>query len=68
MPDDALINDREVARVYGVSRATVWNWARRGLIPQPRKMPGGRLSGWLKSEVMDSLRNLQRVEMKEMAS
>jgi len=32
--------DAEVAARYGISRSTVWRWARLGLLPRPIKIAG----------------------------
>ena len=32
------ISDRQLADRYGVSRATVWRWAQRGILPAPEKI------------------------------
>lgn len=39
----------DIAFVYGVSRATVYNYIKRGIFPQPRKI--GQLSFFDKDEV-----------------
>lgn len=40
LPGDANVRVRVVAAVYGVSTATVWRWARNGLLPAPHRRGG----------------------------
>jgi prophage regulatory protein len=32
------LSDKEVAARYGVSRVSIWRWARAGKFPQPHKV------------------------------
>jgi predicted DNA-binding transcriptional regulator AlpA len=34
------LNTEELATLCGVHRRTVWDWAKRGVIPQPEKLGG----------------------------
>jgi predicted DNA-binding transcriptional regulator AlpA len=43
LPNAAGVNVRAVAVILGCSIATVWNRAKRGDIPQPRKIGGSTL-------------------------
>lgn len=36
-----FLTDREVARRFGVSRQTIWRWAREGQFPAPVKLTAG---------------------------
>lgn len=51
------LRDREVAQALGVSRMTVWRWAKAGLIPQPHKL-GIRTTRWDGREVMEVIRKM----------
>jgi predicted DNA-binding transcriptional regulator AlpA len=64
--DEQLLTDEQVARAYCVSRTTVWNWVKSGSIPRPVKV--GRRSRWIKSEIVEHIHNLDRVEALEAAS
>lgn len=47
LPDSALIDVKTVALVRGVSIATVWRLARKGLFPKPEPgLPGTRATRW----------------------
>lgn len=37
------IKPSELAKKYGVHRATVYEWIKRGLIPEPRRTPSGQM-------------------------
>ena len=50
------LTDREVGKALGVSRATVWRWAKDGRIPQPRKI-GENATRWDVLEVAELARN-----------
>lgn len=41
---ERYLSDSEVADVLGISRATVWRYTKRGIIPQPVKL--GRSVRW----------------------
>lgn len=43
---------QEVSKVTGVSRSTLYRWAKQGRFPKPIKL-GERCSGWLSSEIDD---------------
>ena len=36
-----FLDIHEVARRYGVTRATVWSWMQQGVIPQPMRITPG---------------------------
>lgn len=44
------VRDLEVAERLGVSRDTVWRWAKAEILPSPRRL-GPRSTRWLWSEV-----------------
>ena len=35
---DRQLKVMELAAIFGVSRVTIWRWARAGIIPQPKKI------------------------------
>ncbi|MEW6038012.1 MAG: AlpA family phage regulatory protein [Pseudomonadota bacterium] len=44
------LREPEVRARYGISSATVWRWARDGIIPPPIKV-GGNTTCWIAAEV-----------------
>jgi len=54
MPNDIRsirIRDKEVAKVLGICKASVWNWVKiRPNFPKPYR-DGGRYTYWLRHEV-----------------
>ena len=45
-------SDKQLARRYGVSRATIWNWAKRGVLPRPHRL-GPNTSRWPETEIAE---------------
>jgi len=43
-------SDRDIAKRFGISRNTVWRWAREGRLPPPTKI-GPNCSRWPESAV-----------------
>ena len=39
------VTDRELAKRYNASRSTIWNWVRKGQLPQPIKL-SDRTTRW----------------------
>ena len=52
---DRIMRLPEVLATYGKSRATLYAEAKRGVFPPPIPL-GGRLSGWLQSEIYSLIR------------
>jgi predicted DNA-binding transcriptional regulator AlpA len=48
----AWLTDRDLAIRYGISRVTVWRWARTGRIPQPHRL-GPNTSRWSAAEIAE---------------
>jgi excisionase family DNA binding protein len=48
--DNRNLTVREVAKIYGVSVATIWRWAREGSIPKPKKY-GIATTRWIGAEL-----------------
>lgn len=51
------LTDIEVGKALGVSRATVWRWAKAGRIPQPRKI-GMNTTRWDSLEVQAAIQKM----------
>ena len=49
---DAILRLPEVAKRIGLSRSTIWQYARQGKFPKPVKL-GVRAVGWRESELND---------------
>lgn len=48
------LTDRDVAKLLGISRMTVWRWTKAGRLPQPRKL-GAHTTRWDSLEVMEAI-------------
>ena len=48
------LTDTEMAQLYRVSRATIWRWAKDGIIPKPHKV-GANTTRWNGAEVARSM-------------
>jgi len=47
-----LLTDQEVASIFRVTRATIWNWVKaEGAFPAPRKYNGA--TRWIAREIAD---------------
>lgn len=46
-----ILRTNEVAEMLGVSRVTLWRWARRGLLP-PKRIIGPNTVGWVEAEIL----------------
>ena len=47
-----FLRDVQVADKLGVGRSSVWNRAKNEAgFPQPVRLPGGRVTGWLEGEI-----------------
>jgi len=44
LPDSAYVRPKTVAELYGISRATVWRWAKSGLLPKPETFSPGAVA------------------------
>jgi predicted DNA-binding transcriptional regulator AlpA len=49
IPTDRLLNIWDLARLFGVNRATIREWARRGRLPRPIKI--GHKHQWNPREI-----------------
>jgi excisionase family DNA binding protein len=52
---EQLLTTTEVARLLRISRVTLWEWRRKGLVPAPVRVGLNRLR-WRANEVRDYLR------------
>lgn len=50
--DERWLNVDEIASRVGVSKATVWNWTAKGIIPKPVSL-GPRATRWRLSEIVN---------------
>jgi predicted DNA-binding transcriptional regulator AlpA len=55
-PDNRLVKGSELALIYGVGRAAIYLWAKRGLIPAPRRF-NSRVLRWNLAEVKAALKD-----------
>lgn len=51
---DRYIRANELARLLGISRATVWNWTKDGRLPKPVKL-SPHVTAWKASEVAKAI-------------
>src|SRR6516162_2613621 len=56
---DQVLSTRDVERITGRHRCTIWRWVRAGTFPPKRA--GGR-RGWLRSDVERWLKGTERTE------
>ena len=62
LPDDgtappfSLLTDRELARLIGTSRSSIWRYVSMGLVPPPIRIGGS--SRWRSDEVMAFIERL----------
>jgi predicted DNA-binding transcriptional regulator AlpA len=50
MKPKRFLSDRQLAKRYGVSRATCWNWVKGGKFPKPRRL-GPNTTRWDLDEI-----------------
>lgn len=50
MPEDKLLNLKDVLRLIPVGRTTIWSWRKTGNFPPPVQMPGDRVM-WRHSDI-----------------
>ena len=56
-----LINTRELTRIIGVSRATIYRWMDAGTFPMSIELSANRVA-WLEDEVKDWINSRPRTE------
>jgi prophage regulatory protein len=60
-PRGRFLRQREVLKLVGVSRPTLWDWRRRGFFPAPRRL-GPNTIGWLVEDVKEWMESRPTVE------
>lgn len=59
LPDDALIKASHVRQLFGgISQDTLERRIKTGDIPQPQKLPGGRVNFWTVGAIRSALRTI----------
>jgi len=46
-----LLGIQDIARLYGWSRQRVWNYYKRGQMPEPYTLVGGKRPVWTKERI-----------------
>ena len=54
---DPLLTDKEIARIFGCGRSTIWRWVSDGTMPKPLKIGG--MSRWRKSAIDALIENAE---------
>lgn len=54
LPESAFVRVGVVAALYSVTTVSIWAWAKRGLIPAPRKI-GPNVTAWNVGELRRAL-------------
>lgn len=54
-PATTYLTDRQLAERYGVSRVTIWRWARSGRLPAPVRL-GANTTRWRSDAVAEAER------------
>lgn len=57
--EQAIIREKEITKVVGLSRTTIWRKERAGLFPARVRLGGGRAVGWLRSDLVAWLQSLK---------
>jgi prophage regulatory protein len=61
--EQQILREKEVIKVVGLSRTSIWRKERLGTFPRRVKLgAGGRAIGWLRSDVEAWLQELKRTE------
>lgn len=50
LPNAAMASDVDLAELFNVNRVTIWNWAKSGRLPAPKKL-GPNTTRWNVGEV-----------------
>ncbi|MGP4930430.1 AlpA family transcriptional regulator [uncultured Pseudoalteromonas sp.] len=64
---DRILKQREVVKITGMSRPTIWRKEKLGLFPARRDL-GARSVGWLESEIKAWMESLPCVKHDEEAA
>ena len=57
--EQAILREKEVIKVVGLSRTSIWRKEKLGTFPRRVKI-GDRAVGWLRSSIEEWLRNLKK--------
>jgi len=57
-------NDKQLARHYGVTRSTMWDWVREGRLPKPKKLTPRR-TRWSNAEIAQHDQKIKNLEYKQ---
>ena len=57
-------NDKQLARHYGVTRKTIWDWVREGRLPKPKKLTPRR-TRWSNAEIAQHVQKIKNLEYKQ---
>ena len=57
-------NDKQLARHYGVTRKTIWDWVREGRLPKPKKLTPRR-TRWSNAEIAQHDQKIKNLEYKQ---
>lgn len=61
--EQQIIREKEIIRIVGLSRTTIWRKEKSGTFPRRVKLgPDGRAVGWLRSSIEEWLQNLKDQE------
>ena len=53
--------DKQLARHYGVTRKTIWDWVREGRLPKPKKLTPRR-TRWSNAEIAQHDQKIESLE------
>lgn len=56
--------DKQLARHYGVTRKTIWDWVREGRLPKPKKLTPRR-TRWSNVEIAQHDQKIKNLEYKQ---
>ena len=56
-----LLTAMQVAKIYGITRRTVWRWSAMGIIPKP-KLIAPRFTRWDRDEVLEAIKDAPRAD------
>ncbi len=57
--EQQIIREKEIVRITGLSRTSIWRKERDGSFPKRVRLGSGRAVGWLRSSVESWLQSLQ---------
>ena len=57
-------NDKQLARHYGVTRKTIWDWVREGRLPKPKNL-APRSTRWSSAEIAQHDQKIKNLGYKQ---